>query len=162
MTVTIASIPAETASSQAQAAASAKTKAMRAVTAIGMINRRCDAEIDAARSNIAKFKTDLDKDAAYALQWADSTFQTAAALKVWSQLKAYVDGDKFNIWNAASFVRDNTRRAARYPSRSTSVSTNLIEDCIGVEWAEADELFSQVITFLAANGITEASITDEA
>jgi hypothetical protein len=152
MTVNIASIPAETANSQAYQAAQARTKAQRAVTAFNILNRRCDSEIYCAEDNITKFKAKLGVDACYAFSWADSTIRSAAALKVWGKVKHdLLEGA--TMLQVQSMAQRYVMQGARNPSQSTSVCSNLVETYATSVWAEVLELLNECV---------KHSTTDEA
>jgi hypothetical protein len=98
-----------------------------------------------AQAQIDKFKTELDKDPAYALSWGLTAFQSAARLKV-AQMLVYAftprDGEVLlTIEGARETLMDRVMSKARYPAQSTSPTSNLMEQYEAAAYAEAlDEL----------------------
>jgi hypothetical protein len=98
-----------------------------------------------AQTQIDKFRSELDKDPAYALSWGLTAFQAAARLKVASMLVyAFTprEGETaYTIKQARETLMDRVMSKARYPAQSTSPTSNLMEQYEAAAFAEAlDEL----------------------
>jgi hypothetical protein len=76
---------------------------------------------------IEKFKAELDKDPAYALSWGCGVFASAAKLRVIKQIiSALEDGETTNE-DIRNHLMGSIMHKSRYPSHSTSPTSNLIE-----------------------------------
>lgn len=105
--------------------------------------RRFTADVSSWESRLATFKKNLDKHPTYALSWSGDMFQAAASYEVAREICAWFEagGDWADMTSEAL---KNALRAARNAgsSRSTSVCSNLVDDCKGRAWAEAYERLS--------------------
>lgn len=80
----------------------------------------------------------------YALSWSSDVFASAAKVDVSKQVLLFLDEniDK-SLTEVVTTLRqhahDKAWRAARYPARSTSPTSNLMEQCEAAAWAEFHE-----------------------
>lgn len=117
------------------------------------LERRINSEIKSAKEKIEKFKAELsERSPAYAFSWADSAMRAAAALDVWFQLKNNI-GEGSNIRLIRDIAEQNVLQAARYPQKSTSDCSNLIEQYKLSAWAEVASFLSGTIEFLTDKGV---------
>jgi hypothetical protein len=87
-----------------------------------MLERR----ISANKSELEKWKTKLDQNPAYAFEWSDPAFKTAAFLEVQSSaLLLVVDG--VSIDDLIDVLTDRVLFRSSCPAMSTSVPSNLLE-----------------------------------
>lgn len=113
-----------------------------------------------ARSTIIKFKENLDENEASALAWAHSAFAAAARVKVFQDVVFGLTNEDSNPidsnpivtrtvdgrppYNVLPHMRDHAQkevnRRASHPSRSTSPTSNLMDDEITAAWAEVVEI----------------------
>ena len=103
--------------------------------------KKFTAVAEQAQVAIDKFKEELDKDPAYALNWGLTAFQSAARLKVASMLVyAFTPREGTSastIQEAREFLMDRVMNKARYPAQSTSPTSNLMEQYESAAYAEA-------------------------
>jgi hypothetical protein len=83
------------------------------------------AESETAR--LDKFKVDFDKDPAYAFVWSCDAFRSAATLKVLNQIIVALEAGHADIDNIKSTMLDRVLHGSKYPSHSTSPTSNLME-----------------------------------
>jgi len=107
--------------------------------------KKFTAQAEQAQAQIDKFKSELDKDPAYALSWGLTAFQSAARLKVANMLvEAFSPREgahEYTVANAVGHLTDRVMSKARYPAQSTSPTSNLMEQYEAAAYAEAlDEL----------------------
>jgi hypothetical protein len=93
-------------------------------------------KIKSATKDIEEYAAKVLKDPAHALSWGSGAFEAAATIKVWSEVKQWLaaaeerKGDLTPETVVAKIVEQMTREALRgalYPARSTSVTSNLME-----------------------------------
>lgn len=109
-----------------------------------------------AQDTIGKFAARLANDPAYAFEWGDAAAEAAARLRVVrtmaniaagatdadGQLSTDADGPILpgvtveGIDKALAWAKEQAMRSARYPSRSTSVMSNVMHVNMGAAWAE--------------------------
>ena len=76
---------------------------------------------------IEKFKTDLDKDPAYALSWGCGVFASAAKLRILKQLINALEDSETTAEDIRAHLMGSIMHKSRYPAQSTSPTSNLIE-----------------------------------
>lgn len=99
-------------------------------------------ELEVYTKKLAKFAEDLAKDPAYALRWADEQFLNAAKVSVAQQMIHCLEHcqDASDITNT---LNSNIMSKARYLyNKSTSTSSNLLEECVVAAAADALEKFN--------------------
>lgn len=117
------------------------------------LERRINSEIKSAQATIEKFKADMAKNgAAYAFSWGDGAMRAAAALSVWYQIQNNI-GEGSNLRLLRDIAEQNVLQAARYPQKSTSDCSNLIEQYGLSAWAEVASFLSSTIEFLTDKGV---------
>lgn len=106
--------------------------------------------VDREEKIVASFSEELTENPHHAIYWsADTAFQSAGRILVWKQILAkkgtYAeDGTEREI--IAHFLQkslDGMRDGARWPKRSTSSATNLIEQFVVQAWAELHTTLSE-------------------
>jgi hypothetical protein len=91
-----------------------------------------------AEDTLADFAAKVEKDPEHALSWSMNAFAAAADRRVCGELLSWFDaGCSFE--GMLKHFQDEALRKARSPSRSTSVTSNLLEQETGRAWAEATE-----------------------
>lgn len=93
---------------------------------------------------------DADADPTYDFQWLDGRFMGAARLLVGRKLAAY--RGRMTLAALLEMASAEVHRGARSPSRSTSVTHNLMEQCKTAAWAEAQEKLVELVADTAAEG----------
>jgi len=84
---------------------------------------------------LAKFTKDLLENPSHTMEWADSTFITAAELEVSCQVRNCLEGDvtgdsAITLEQMHSYLKDRLFNLARnINSQSTSVSKNFMQQC---------------------------------
>lgn len=96
-----------------------------------------DFNVKSANDTLAKFQQKLADDPAYAFSWASDAMTAAAKLKVANVVLASIEKfPELTIEMVRKEAATQMRRAARYPARSTSPVSNVMEQEIGAAWAE--------------------------
>ena len=85
-----------------------------------------------------EFKTKLEKDASYAFEWSQAAFAAAAEIEVGRIIVAAMESGT-TAEAIKSNALDQALRGARYPARSTSVQSNLMEQEVAAVWAKVYE-----------------------
>lgn len=96
-------------------------------------------EIAAAADAMSQFAAKVVADP-FQMTWADKAFASAASYKVWSTIRAWcddVEDDDNRLSLITEQMRQNVMRGARYPGRSTSMSSNLLDSEITAAWSDA-------------------------
>lgn len=88
---------------------------------------------------IDKFREDIASDAAHALSWGDAVFQAAARVKVINQMTAAAATGMTTERLTATVMQIMTTKA-RYPSHSSSQTSNLMDQCELAAYAEILEM----------------------
>lgn len=88
--------------------------------------------IESAQTTLDTFQEELPKNPAYALKWADKVFTAAAQKDVCSTLihriNNAVDRGEADIQGLTiQYIQGQVTRGAMYPTRSTSPSSNMVE-----------------------------------
>lgn len=86
---------------------------------------------------VERFKDRLAQNPANAFEWSGDAFKGAAFIQVGSEL-ASVNTD-VEIDEIIAYALQRVMGAARYPARSSSMQSNLMEQEIGAAWAHAHE-----------------------
>ena len=112
-------------------------------------------EAKAAAGSLNEWRMRFEKDPAYALEWASNAFKDAARHNVATAIIAWVEAlrkekDEYTTRTSSQVLRiivDELRgevhRKAKYPDRSTSVTSNEMSLCMNsarAEWVEWLEL----------------------
>lgn len=106
------------------------------------IKRYCERRIEPLQHRIAKFQDAFTQDPAYALSWSNSTFRDAAALRVYNQiLDAVNSNEKLSLDAVLSTMLDRVLNKSKFPSQSTSPTSNLIEQ---YELSVCSEIYSDL------------------
>src|SRR5690606_16560392 len=87
--------------------------------------------LEPATVNLQKFQEKLAADAAYALEWRGAAFTDAARVKLCKMVLEDLTENDAIVAHIAAFLTKQALREARYPSRSTSPTSNLMAQ----EWA---------------------------
>lgn len=82
---------------------------------------------DGDQSKLDKFMDDFAKDPAHALSWSNGIFEVAARLKVTKQIIAALEAGDATLENIRSTMMDRVMHKSKYPSQSTSPTSNLME-----------------------------------
>lgn len=94
---------------------------------------------------MAEFSKRLAENPASAMSWADSAFEAAAKVQVFRQVADLVAEnaqmtDEELVERLTKAIKNEVMRGARFPSRSTSTSSNMMATCLLAAWADAGEL----------------------
>ena len=81
-----------------------------------------------------KFSAEMLKNPQSAFEWGESAFEAAAQHKVASVvLECLAQGTSYD--DIKELATENAMRAARWPEKSTSASSNLAKQTLGAAWA---------------------------
>jgi hypothetical protein len=130
MTVDISSIPATTDTPE-------KRLAVKVINVVALVHRKYVNELDYCKARLAKFKENIDKDPAHAFEWSNEYFQVAANYKVASIIVGCMEGTGFELRSLQDHLLGFVLHGARYPSQSTSPTSNLYEQCKLAAFTEA-------------------------
>lgn len=105
---------------------------------LGYALRRALATVEAWPNVLADYQSKLAKSPVYTLSWSGQFMEQAADFQVASWL---VEGFKVGalLQDLTAEALRETLRAAKGSSRSTSVMSNLVDDCLGQAWAKCYE-----------------------
>jgi hypothetical protein len=99
-----------------------------------------------AREELDKFAANMAKNPAYALEWSGGAFTAAGDYEVCSWILAAVDENAgVGLEKIIKQLERDVLRAARYPSRSTSPTSNLMEQEIARAKAELLETLDREV-----------------
>lgn len=88
-----------------------------------------------AEESITKFAGEIVKNPSYALSWSFDQFRNAARVEVAARFQSLVEGGYDSQVIKDEVIR-NAVRAASSNNRSTSATSNLMEDELRVAWVE--------------------------
>lgn len=97
--------------------------------------------LESARADIAEFAAKLVADPVHAMGWSDDAFKAAAKVKVFSLVEASL-ANGASPEDIAKWGVNAAIRAARDPARSSSPTSNIMEQEVAAAWAEIAELFA--------------------
>lgn len=83
-------------------------------------------ELERANEVLEQFVKDIQRDPVYALEWGMKAFSAAAKYKVHSQIKYWFENG-LSVAEIKEILEQETFRGSRSPARSTSPSSNLME-----------------------------------
>jgi len=95
---------------------------------------RVESALTSAQADLDKFSKNFSEDPAYAFEWADSAMKAAASRKVALHLQAIAK--EHGLDEALNFAHQQALRGARYPSHSTSATTNEMAAYVTAAYAE--------------------------
>lgn len=108
---------------------------------LAYVARRMKNQLQSAEGVLADFAEKLAEDPSYALSWGMRSFEAAAERYVSLLVKSYVvSGATYD--DLKSMATKEALRGARFPERSTSVTSNLMAQCTTAAWAALVELMS--------------------
>ena len=95
---------------------------------------------------IAKFETKFKENQLYALEWSLEMFQAVAKKQVYNTILAWITNrDKADVMSELDGVKSEILRQvihmAKYPSQSTSPTSNLTKQYELAAWADSLEYF---------------------
>ena len=96
-------------------------------------------EVERARKSLKKFQAGLENDPVYALTWFEGAFTAAAEVKVGAAVLVELKNNSVTIDDVRDHVERTIRRLAKYPPRSTSPVSNLMEQEENAAWARLYE-----------------------
>lgn len=91
-----------------------------------LLLKKFQSRLDGCTSKIEKFSQELLVDPAYSLAWGDEAFRTAAELRVLKQLVNDLGEEQATIKQITAALTIRVLYGAKYPSHSTSPTSNLI------------------------------------
>jgi hypothetical protein len=111
---------------------------------IKMLVRCFERKVESADGHLAEFVTKMQDAPWHALEWSGIAFGAAADKKVYSTMLEAIraarhrgSDDETIFGILKQYALRESLRIARNPPRSTSPTSNLMEQCIGTAWAEA-------------------------
>jgi len=122
-----------------------KTETKRKREPMDYISAYLDISIEEGKEQEEKFKKDFESNPLYATEWLDSRIDAIAKKQECQQLKSYLNSGKINIDNLEKVLREDFISSARSRSKSTSSTTNLVENAKRVAKAELYEYISDII-----------------
>jgi len=106
--------------------------------------------VDREEESISSWRDELADNAYSAIYWsAETSFQSAGRIFVWKQVLAKKGTYREDLPEReiiAHFIQrslDGMRNGARWPKRSTSSTTNLLEQYVTQAWAELHAVLSE-------------------
>jgi hypothetical protein len=108
--------------------------------------KRAQSDIVSRDTEVEKFRKDLDEHPAYALEWAHKVYTAVARGMVADNIHIYLSNNE-DLDELYTYVQREALRRARYPERSTSVCSNLLERDTGSAWAQWAELLDEMKRF---------------
>jgi hypothetical protein len=146
----------------AYGAAKEREQAQTLISVMSMLLNRADGEIDSNQKDLDKFTKDLlGSHPAYAFEWAHGIMQSTARANVAEKVKRTLTNGG-HVWNIRNDLQDKLMQGAKYPSFSTSPTSNLMSQFMTSGVAEWLEIIERAIAALEAKGIKNPSATDEA
>ena len=113
---------------------------------IKQLRDRLEQMLASSKEGLEEFKEKLDQDPTYAMQWADKVFTYAAQHKVAADLlhglKANTVGEAEFLKRAQEYLTREVLQAARCPGRSTSPSSNHMDEELAAAKARLLELMT--------------------
>jgi len=76
---------------------------------------------------MVNFKSNLEKNPAYALSWGLDAFAAAAMLKITEQMLNALTSETCSVKSLYELLMDRVRNRSKYPPQSTSPTSNLME-----------------------------------
>ena len=103
---------------------------MRVIT-VEKLLARYESDISSKEAKIKEFAEAVQKDPAYTLSWAQDVFAAAAEIKILKQVVDYLNHEvgyaaAAPVSNLIDMLTDKVINGAKYPSFSSSTTTNLI------------------------------------
>lgn len=107
------------------------------------LQRALEAKLEEANLGLAEFKHKLERDPASAFEWGGNAMMYAAHIKIIKQIQASITRLSENypeVGDVLKVIRNGLRteaiNAARSPKRSTSPIANVMEQEVGMAYAE--------------------------
>lgn len=135
------------------------------ISTMSMLLNRANSAMNESDEAIAKFTKELQgSNPAYAFEWAHGPMQTVASGNVARSVhQALTQGS--NVWRLRESLQDKLMSAAKYPSFSTSPTSNLMAQYVSSGVAQWLDIITSAVEYLEKNGIQDPSApstTDEA
>ena len=80
-----------------------------------------------ANASMFNFKSNLEKNPAYALSWGLDAFAAAAMLKILEQMLNALTSETCSVKSLHELLMDRVMNRSKYPPQSTSPTSNLME-----------------------------------
>lgn len=116
---------------------------MSAEQSLKYLERELECKLDEANKGLAEFRNRLEKEPAIAFEWGGNAMMYAAHHKVITQITTSLPRLKENYPEAGDVLRvlhkglqTETLNAARMPKRSTSPIANVMDQEVGMAYAE--------------------------
>jgi hypothetical protein len=123
---------------------------MRVIT-VDKLMSRYESDIRSREAKIKEFAEAVQKDPAYTLSWSQDVFAAAAEIKILKQVVAYLNHEVIYtavdpVSNLIDMLTDKVISGAKYPSFSSSTTSNLISQ---YETASAALILSNLKSMVA-------------
>ena len=125
---------------------------MRVITVEKLLSRY-ESDIRSGEAKIKEFAEALQKDPSYTLSWSQDVFAAAAEIKILKQVRNYLIHevnyaavDAAPVSNLIDMLTDKVINGAKYPSFSSSTTSNLISQ---YETASAAMILSNLRSMVA-------------
>ena len=103
------------------------------------IIRNLESRIEGEQNTVDRFKATFESDPLYACEWGHGVFEAVALISVYKKVVEMLRESGIDL--ALDTAKREAMHSARYPSFSTSVTSNLIHQFQGSAWAKvADDL----------------------
>jgi hypothetical protein len=146
----------------AYGAAQEREQARRVLSILSMIRNRAEYNVSSGKEAVEKFAKDITTDnTAYHFEWAHGVMQSSATANVAKYFLNSLDNNA-TFWNIRDNLQDKLMHGAKYPSFSTSPTSNLMAQFMTSGVAEWLELIERAVAAIEALGIKNPSTTDEA
>jgi hypothetical protein len=123
---------------------------MRVIT-VDKLMSRYESDIRSNEEKIAKFAEAVQLDPSYTLSWSQDIFAAAAEIKILNQVRDYLNHEVDHpsnapVSNLIDMLTDKVIHGAKYPSFSSSTTSNLISQ---YETASAAMILSNLRSMVA-------------
>lgn len=139
-----------------------QAQAKKVISVMSMLLNRAYISMNKSDEAVDKFTKEIQgENPAYAFRWANDAMRDIAYGSVSKHFhQALTNGS--NVWDLRETFRDKLMHSAKYPSFSTSPTSDLMATFTTSGVAEWLEIIEHAIVFLEAAGVTRPSTTDEA
>jgi len=111
-----------------------------------MLAKRLQSDIDSGQKMVDEFREKLGEHPAYALEWAHKVYRSVAQAQVAENLKAFIEHNE-DFDELLAYVTREAIRRAKYPERSTSICSNLLDRDSAAAWGEWAERLDELKRF---------------
>lgn len=111
-----------------------------------MLAKRLQSDINSGQKTVDEFREKLGENPGYALEWAHKVYRAVAQAQVAGYIKHILENSE-DIDELITYVTREAIRGAKYPERSTSICSNLLERDLAAAWGEWAERLDELKRF---------------